>query len=84
MIKVTSAEFQRNIGRYHDKALVEPVAVTRRGRTSAVLLSFEEYERMRRRDRVVMTLDDFTDQDIIALESATIPEESRRFDHEVE
>jgi hypothetical protein len=29
MIKVSAAEFQRNIGRYQDLALTQPVAVTR-------------------------------------------------------
>ena len=32
MKKVSAAEFQRNIGRYQDLALREPVAVTRNGR----------------------------------------------------
>jgi hypothetical protein len=29
MITVSAAEFQRNVGRYQDVALTEPVAVTR-------------------------------------------------------
>ncbi|WP_287054934.1 hypothetical protein [Mesorhizobium sp.] len=29
MIKVNAAEFQRNIGRYQDMALTQPVVVTR-------------------------------------------------------
>ncbi len=32
MITVFSAEFQRNFGLYQDKALTEPVAITRNGR----------------------------------------------------
>jgi hypothetical protein len=32
MIKVPAAEFQRNVGRYQDLALTQPVAVTRNGR----------------------------------------------------
>ena len=32
MVKVSAAEFQRNIGRYQDLALTQPVAVTRNGR----------------------------------------------------
>jgi hypothetical protein len=37
MIKVSTAEFQRNIGRYQDMALVRPVAVTRNGRERTVM-----------------------------------------------
>ena len=53
VLKVSAAEFQRNIGRYQDLALRQPVAVTRNGRESCVLLSTEEYRRLKRRDREV-------------------------------
>ena len=39
----TSAEFQRRIGHYQDRALVEPVMVTRNGRERVVLLSADEF-----------------------------------------
>ena len=32
MVEVPAAEFQRNIGRYQNMALSQPVAVTRNGR----------------------------------------------------
>lgn len=54
MLKVSAADFQRNIGRYQDLALREPVAVTRNGRESCVLISTEEYRRLKRRDRQVV------------------------------
>lgn len=84
MIKVTAAEFQRNIGRYQDMALTQPVAVTRNGRERTVLISTEEYSRLKRRDRQVMTLDDFTDADIAALEATRAPESSKAHDHELD
>ena len=43
MIKVTAAEFQRNIGRYQDIALTQPVVVARNGRERTVMISVEEY-----------------------------------------
>ncbi len=84
MLKVSSAEFQRNIGRYQDMALREPIAVTRNGRERTVMLSREEYDRLKRRDREVLGLEDFTDEDIAALEQARAPEHTKAFDHEVE
>ena len=39
MLKVPAGEFQRNIGRYQDLALTQPVAVTRNGRERTVLIS---------------------------------------------
>ncbi|WP_400769471.1 type II toxin-antitoxin system Phd/YefM family antitoxin [Methylosinus sporium] len=84
MLKVSAAEFQRNIGRYQDLALRQPVAVTRNGRESCVLLSTEEYRRLKRRDREALGLEDFTDADIAALEASRPPEEAKAFDHEFE
>jgi PHD/YefM family antitoxin component YafN of YafNO toxin-antitoxin module len=51
MITVSSAVFQRNFGAYQDKALVEPVAITRSGWERIVVLSADEYHRLKRRDQ---------------------------------
>lgn len=83
MVKVSAAEFQRNIGRYQDLALTQPVAVTRNGRERTVMISIEEYRRLKRRDRQVLSLDDFTDADIAAVEATRAPETSKVFDHEL-
>jgi prevent-host-death family protein len=83
MVKVSSAEFQKNIGRYQDVALVEPVTVTKNGRDRTVLLSVEEYQRLKRRDRRVMALSDFTDKDIAAIERASPPAEASQYDDEL-
>ena len=80
---VPAAEFQRKIGHYQDKALVEPIVVTRNGRQRVVLLSADEFKRLKRRDRQVMTPIDFTDEDIAALETVRAPAEAARFNHEV-
>ena len=83
MIKVPAAEFQRNIGRYQDMALTQPVAVTRNGRERTVMISVEEYRRLKHRDRRVMSLEDFTDADIAALEATRAPESAKAFDDEL-
>lgn len=83
MLKVSAAEFQRNIGRYQDIALRQPVGVTRNGRESCVLLSTEEYRRLKRRDREVLGPEDFTDADVAALESSRPSAEAAAFDHEL-
>jgi len=83
MIKVSAAEFQRNIGRYQDMALTQPVVVARNGRERTVMISIEEYHRLKRRDRRVMGLEDFTDEDIAALEETRAPEASKAFDSEL-
>ena len=72
MIKVAAAEFQRNIGRYQDMALTQPVVVTRNGREGTVMISVEEYYRLKQRDRRVM-----------ALEETRAPEAAKAFDNEL-
>lgn len=42
MLHVPASELQKQFGHYQDKALVEPVFVTRNGRERAVLLSVSE------------------------------------------
>lgn len=53
IIRVTSAEFQRTFGVLADKALLEPVAITKHGRDHLVVLSADEYRRLQRRSRRV-------------------------------
>ena len=83
MMKVSAAEFQRNIGRYQDVALKEAVAVIRNGRESTVLISADEYRRLKRRERQVLGLGDFTDADIAALEAARAPEAAKAYNSEL-
>jgi prevent-host-death family protein len=83
MMKVSAADFQRNIGRYQDVALTQPVAVTRNGRERTVLISVEEYERLKRRDRQVLRPEDFSEEDLAALEQTRASESAKAFDSEL-
>ena len=83
MVKVPAAEFQKNFGRYQDVALNQPVTVTRNGRERTVLISVEEYHRLKRRDRQVLGLDDFTQADADAIRGAEPPAETAQYDHEL-
>jgi PHD/YefM family antitoxin component YafN of YafNO toxin-antitoxin module len=83
MVRISAGEFQRQWGRVQDLAIAQPVTITSNGRDRMVLMSAEEYERLKRRDRQVMTLGDFTDEDIAALEAVRAPAEAAAFNHEV-
>ena len=83
MITISSAEFQRNFGRYQDVALTEPVAITRNGRERIVFLSVDEYHRLKQRDRQVLSLVDFNEADLQAILAAEPPPEAATFDHEL-
>lgn len=58
MIRVSSTEFDEQVERYRDAALSQPVTVTRDGHDRTVLISVEEYRRLKRRDRSVLTASD--------------------------
>ncbi|MBI5911965.1 MAG: type II toxin-antitoxin system Phd/YefM family antitoxin [Betaproteobacteria bacterium] len=83
MSVVTSAEFQRKLGLYQDKALAEPVTITKNGRDRLVLLSVEEYRRLKRRDRRVFSIDEITDEQLAAVEAARVPEQYAYLDAEL-
>ena len=82
-LKVNAADFQRNIGRYQDIALRQPVAVTRNGRESCMLISVEEYRRLKRRAREVLSIEDFAEGDFENVKNAQAPIEAKAFDSEV-
>jgi len=83
-VSVTSAEFQKNFGRYREAAIREAVTITNHGRDSLVLLSADEYRRLKKRDREVLHVSELSDQDIEAIRTAEIPAETAAFDHELE
>ena len=83
MSVVTSAEFQRKLGLYQDKALAEPVTITKNGRDRLVLLSVEEYQRLKRRDRRVGLTSEFSEEWIEAVSKAVVPEEYGHLDAEL-
>ena len=84
MVRVTSSEFAKNAGRYQEMALTQPVTVTSYGRDRTVTISADEYHRLKRRDRAVLSLDDFTDADLEAIRRAKPPRAAAAFDAEVE
>lgn len=83
-VSVTSAEFQKNFGRYREAAIREAVTITNHGRDSLVLLSADEYRRLKKRDREVLHVATLSDEDIEAIRTAEIPAETAAFDHELE
>ena len=68
--RVSAAEFQRSIGQLSDRAISQPIAITKHGRDHLVLLSAEEYARLKRRDRLVFATDQLSAEEIALFESA--------------
>jgi len=83
MITVTAAEFQRHFGRYQDEALTQPVAITRNGRERLVMLSADEYRRLKRRDRAVLRAGDLSDADLEAIAKTEMDPRHAHLDKEL-
>jgi len=82
-MRISSAEFQKKFGSLADKALTEPVTITRNGRDRLVLLSVGEYDRLKRRDRRVVRLEDFTEEEMALIARAEVPSEYSHLDAEL-
>lgn len=74
-MKVSSAEFIKNYGTLADKALQEPVTITRNGRDRLVLISSEEYRRLRASYRRAFLAEEMSDEDLALLAQQRVPEE---------
>ncbi len=84
MIYVTASDFKNRVGKFQDRALAEPVAVTKHGRAHLVLLSLVEYERLKRRDREALSTTDLDPKTIELIAKAQTPDVAKQFDNEVE
>ena len=83
MVTVGATTLVRKFGEYQDLALKEPVAITSNGRERLVMLSADEYKRLKRRDRQVLGREDFTPELLAAISRSEAPAEAAQFDHEV-
>lgn len=79
-----AAEVQRNFSLWQDRALCKPVGISRNGRPRLVMMSVEEYQRLKRRDRQVLSLDDLADEDLAAIAKTKVPDEYAHLNKEVE
>jgi hypothetical protein len=84
MVRISAGELQRHWGRAQDLALAAPVTVTCKGRDRMVLLSTEEYNRLKRRDRQVVGLGDFTDGELEAIGTVKPSAAALAFNFEME
>lgn len=73
MRRVSSTEFQKKVGLYQDLALSEPLIVTRNGRDKLVVLSAEEYDRLKRSDREVLRVEDLSAEELETIAAAKQP-----------
>ena len=77
---VTAAEVSKNFGAYQDAAIREPVVITKNGRPRTVLMAYEDYIRMSKRDRRVQRTVDLNEAELAAVEASEMTPESEHCD----
>ena len=69
-ITLSASEFQDRVGEALDRSVSQPVLITQHGRPRNVVLSYDEYERLRA--RTAGRFGRRTDEDIAALEASEV------------
>ena len=75
MTSVSISELQRNVHDILKLTSRGPVTITHNGREEYALLSISEYQRLKRRDRQVLGVQELGEQDICDIAAANVPEE---------
>ncbi len=82
-MRVTTAEFIRGYGTLADKALTEPVTITKNGRDRLVLVSADEYARLKRRDRRAILPEELMEEEITAIAAAEMDPQHEHLNKEI-
>ena len=77
MARAAATDLAKNFGEWHDKAMREPVVITKHCRESAVLLSAETFQKLVDGYREVILATDLTDALAGAVVNSEIPEQYR-------
>lgn len=83
-MRISTADFIKNFGTLADQALSEPVRITKHGRDRLVMVSAAEYDRLKRRDRRVVRIEELTDEELELIAQAEVPAEFAYLDAELE
>ena len=82
-MRVTTANFIKHYGQLADRALSEPVTITKNGHDRLVVLSVDEYERLKRRDRRVIAAGELTEEEVALIANSEAPPELAHLDEEL-
>ena len=76
-ITAPSSEVQKNFGAFHDRALAEPVRVTKYGRETVYIVSAETFHTLKQGQRQAVAAAKLTDAEAALIEAAEVPAEHR-------
>jgi prevent-host-death family protein len=81
MLRCTSQDLQRKVGPLQEKALTEPVIITNHGRDRLVLMSVDEYMRLKKREKQAITIEEMPEEFINELHNDVDDEELAALDY---
>jgi prevent-host-death family protein len=81
-MKISSTEFQQNVGRYQDMAMREPVTITKNGRNHTVLVSADFFEAVMK-GRLAGRVEDLDEATVKAIAAAEVPAQYAHLDDEL-
>ena len=76
-ITAPSSEVQKNFGAFHDRAMLEPVRVTKYGRETVYIVSAQTFHALKQGRRDAVAAADLTDAEFDLIAAAEIPSEHR-------
>ena len=80
MQRFTSIDLQRNVALVQDTALREPVTISYHGRDRLVIMPIAEFERLKRRDKLAIAIEELPEEFIQALQQPYFDAEQAALD----
>lgn len=84
MVRVSATDLSNKLGQYQDEALKRPVIITKNNRERLVLLSIEEYRRLKQLDRKALFVEELSDAELEAIRRAEVAAEHDHLNAEYE
>lgn len=84
LLTVPAKDVASRFGFYTDEAMLRPVGIQRHGVTRVVMLSLNEYERLKRRDRQAIRTEDLDEEWVEALKHVEIPQKAHDLDRRMD
>ena len=81
MRRFSSLDLQRNVALVQEAALREPVAVSYHGRDRLVIMPIGEFERLKRRDKMAIAMEDVPEEFASLLKEPYFDAEQAALDH---
>lgn len=79
---VTAAQVSKNFGAYQDAAVRDPVIITKNGRPRTVLMAYEDFVRLSKRDRRLQLTSELTASEIAEVERSEMAPGHKHLDDE--